>query len=251
MPAARPLLAIVLALTACDPVPTAPEELTAEQEDLRAQGAAAYDHVGWTYQHRANGTLVLQLLQRHSDPDQVLQRLPIEPGMTVADIGCGVGWFTFRLADLVGPEGRVHALDIQPRAVGVVEARASDPAVNPHANVSPRLSDVDDCGLAHDSVDVVFLAHLGFYLHAELLDENVRWMESLVRALGSDGQLVVLEYVPPGFTNQHLVPHFERVGFTLASSEHYERHQTWLYVFDSPRLTRDRADTAADSEASG
>ncbi len=233
----RSLTAVLtLGLTcACGPNQREASPLTAEQQRLRDEGGAIYDRVGWTYQHRASTALVQQLLQRHADLGRVMGQLPVEPSMTVADVGAGVGWFTFHLADAVGPEGSVLALDIQPEAVAVIRARATDPEVNPHGNVEARLSRVDDCELDHDSVDLIFLAHLGFYLHRELLDENVRWLDSLARALGSDGKLVVLEYIPPAHTAKYLVPHFEGAGFVLESSQYFNHHQSWLYTFDSPR----------------
>jgi ubiquinone/menaquinone biosynthesis C-methylase UbiE len=225
------LLLLAAMLTACLPPEPVLPELTAEQQRLRAEGKALYDRVGWTYQHRNAAALALQLTQRHSDPDRVMALLPVEEGDVVADIGAGVGWFTFRLARAAGPQGRVLALDIQPEAVALIEARARDAGINPHGNVEPRLTVVDDCQLGPASVDLAFMAHLGFYLHPELMDENVAMLASVARAVKPDGHLAVLEYIPPGLTEEHLVPHFEAAGFALLGSEYFDRHQTWLYTF--------------------
>lgn len=48
----------------------------------------------------------------------------VNPGMTVADIGCGMGWATFALGQLVGHSGRVLAVDIQPEMLEVMRRRA-------------------------------------------------------------------------------------------------------------------------------
>jgi ubiquinone/menaquinone biosynthesis C-methylase UbiE len=225
------LLLLPLLLLAClPPEPVAPV-ITAEQERLRAEGKALYDRVGWTYQHRNAAVLALQLTQRHADPAKVMELLPIDKGDVVADVGAGVGWFSFRLAEATGPEGRVLALDIQPEAVALLEARARDARVNPHANVEPRLTVVDDCQLEPASVDLAFIAHLGFYLHPELMDENVTMLASVAQAIEPDGHAVVLEYIPPGLTEEHLVPHFEAAGLVLQSSLYFDHHQTWLYTF--------------------
>lgn len=56
-------------------------------------------------------------------PEQVLGSW-VRPGMTVLDVGCGIGHFTLGMARLVGPSGRVIAADLQERALAVVERRA-------------------------------------------------------------------------------------------------------------------------------
>ena len=47
-------------------------------------------------------------------PEEVMDALLIAEGSTVADLGAGGGWFTIRLANRVGPNGRVYAEDVQP-----------------------------------------------------------------------------------------------------------------------------------------
>jgi cyclopropane fatty-acyl-phospholipid synthase-like methyltransferase len=48
-------------------------------------------------------------------PDQVLDALALQPGQTVCDIGAGPGYFALRAAKRVGPQGRVFAVDVDPR----------------------------------------------------------------------------------------------------------------------------------------
>src|SRR5215216_2056640 len=52
--------------------------------------------------------------EQEERPDLVLSALKLNPGDTVADIGCGTGYFTWRLAEAVGPTGHVYGEDIQP-----------------------------------------------------------------------------------------------------------------------------------------
>jgi ubiquinone/menaquinone biosynthesis C-methylase UbiE len=48
----------------------------------------------------------------------------VRPGMTVIDLGCGMGIFSIAMARLVGDEGRVVAVDLQQRSLDVLTARA-------------------------------------------------------------------------------------------------------------------------------
>jgi len=56
------------------------------------------------------------------DPAKILGPY-VRPGMTVMDIGCGMGFFSLGMARLVGPEGKVLSLDIQPQMLNVLERR--------------------------------------------------------------------------------------------------------------------------------
>src|SRR5437764_12643755 len=53
-------------------------------------------------------------------PDEVMDALGIKPGSAVADVGCGAGYFTFHLAERVGPQGKVYAGDITAERVAEV-----------------------------------------------------------------------------------------------------------------------------------
>lgn len=53
----------------------------------------------------------------------------LEEGMTVLDIGCGMGFFSIAMAEIIGPGGRVIAVDLQPRMLKVLRARAEKKGV--------------------------------------------------------------------------------------------------------------------------
>jgi len=62
--------------------------------------------------------------------NQVMDRLGISPGKSVADIGAGSGWFTVRAAQRVAPKGTVYAVDINPEAIQYVDDRAKKEKLN-------------------------------------------------------------------------------------------------------------------------
>src|SRR4051812_1790244 len=64
--------------------------------------------------HPAAGWLERPEREKEEQPSKLLEALKVRPGDVVADIGAGSGYYTFRLAGLVGPKGKVLAVDIQP-----------------------------------------------------------------------------------------------------------------------------------------
>lgn len=95
---------------------------------------------------------VWDIFLRH--PEQDLQRIPLEKGMTVVDYGCGPGHYTIPLAEMVGPKGRVYAVEIQPLALETVKKKAARKSL---ANIIPVLVDSYDTGIPEASADVVLL----------------------------------------------------------------------------------------------
>jgi predicted methyltransferase len=88
---------------------------------------------------------------------QVVALLGIEPGMSVADIGAGSGYYVTRLAPLVGPSGHVIAEDITPAYLAQLKAKAAGRHL---ANVEVVTGTPDDPKLAPQSADRVLLVHM-------------------------------------------------------------------------------------------
>lgn len=71
----------------------------------------------------------------------------VKPGDTAADLGCHAGYYTFALAECVGPEGRVHAVDLDSEAIRTVEREARERGVRnieTHACSAARLDFLRD-----------------------------------------------------------------------------------------------------------
>src|SRR5262249_4890725 len=62
--------------------------------------------------------------EAEEQPERTIEALEIRPGSTVADLGAGSGYYSFRIAPLVGPAGKVLAVDIEPSMLEVIDARA-------------------------------------------------------------------------------------------------------------------------------
>lgn len=90
--------------------------------------------------------------QREEDCALMLKKLDVREGMTVCDMGCGNGFYTLQLAKMVGPKGRVYAVDIQPEMLRLMEARAAEEGLE---NIESVLGDVDNPKLPADSIDLI------------------------------------------------------------------------------------------------
>ena len=200
-----------------------------------------------------NDDMAQQFGNRHEDKAQVVGLLPIKAGMTVADVGCGAGYFTPDLARLVGAPGKVFALDIKRELIQDLKRRLrKKPALDPHNVIQARVSPMDDVGLPAASVDVVFLAHLDFYLHSPLPKPLARFIKSCQRALTKDGKLVILQWmqVPSqymddkgataAYSKRNLLDNMAAVGLVM-EAEHNIRSpkkrsdRTKLFVFKRAR----------------
>lgn len=141
----------------------------------------------------------------------VMDLADIVPGMTVADIGAGEGYYTVRLAERVGSGGRVLAQDIDAAALERLGARVERERLD---NVSIKLGAADDPRLPAASFDRVFLVHM---YHE--VSEPYAFLWRLRPALREGGRVIVVDVDRP--TDQHgIVPallfcEFTSVGFRL------------------------------------
>ncbi|MDI9395009.1 MAG: class I SAM-dependent methyltransferase [Euryarchaeota archaeon] len=111
---------------------------------------------------------------------KILEEAGIKPGFKVLDYGCGSGSYIPDTSKMVGPSGKVYAVDINPVAIEMVQSLAS---IRQLKNVETILTDYNT-GLFEDSVDVVC-----FYDTLHTLKEPQLVMEELHRILKPDGIL--------------------------------------------------------------
>ncbi|KPP96603.1 MAG: class I SAM-dependent methyltransferase [Erythrobacter sp.] len=141
----------------------------------------------------------------------VMDLAEIKVGMTVADIGAGAGYYTVRLAERVGEEGRVLAQDIDWEALERLGQRVERERLE---NISIKPGRVDDPQLPADSFDRIFLVHM---YHE--VTEPYAFLWRMWPALAAGGEIVVVETDRP--VGSHGIPHallfceFEAVGYVL------------------------------------
>ena len=149
---------------------------------------------------------------RLGEAEQVLKLAGVAPGMWVADIGAGEGYYTVRLAPVVGRRGRVLAEDIVPEVEERLIQRVHRENLE---NVAVKLGEPDDPKLPPNSFDRIFLVHV--YHEVE---SPYAFMWHLRQGLKPDGEVIVVDADRPpkrhGMPPRLLQCELAAVGLKLA-----------------------------------
>jgi ubiquinone/menaquinone biosynthesis C-methylase UbiE len=141
------------------------------------------------------------------------------PGMRIADVGAGTGFFAEMFAEKVGPGGRVYAVDIVPAFIELIRTKVQEDNLD---NVVPVLCTDDSVELPPRSIDLAFICDT--YHHFEY---PLSTMTTLHEALVPGGEVVVVDFIRiPGASREWVINHvragqdefigeIESVGFEL------------------------------------
>jgi SAM-dependent methyltransferase len=130
------------------------------------------------------------------EAQRVMDLLQVRPGMTVADVGAGSGYYTVRLSPRLGPQGRVIAQDIIPRYLEELRGRITRAGLR---NVTVALGEPHDPRLPPASADLVLLVHM--YHEVE---QPYAFLYNLRPALRPGGRVAVVDLDRP--TSRHGTP---------------------------------------------
>ena len=123
---------------------------------------------------------------REEEPDRMLAAIDIKKGSVVADVGAGVGYHVWRLAEIVGPTGKVIAEDIQEGMIQLLRRNIEDRKLR---NVEIVLGTPTDPKLPLNSLDLVLMVDV---YHE--FSEPVTMMKHIHNALKPDGRVVLVEF---------------------------------------------------------
>jgi ubiquinone/menaquinone biosynthesis C-methylase UbiE len=123
---------------------------------------------------------------QEEDPDRMLSALDIKKGSVVADIGAGVGYHVWRLAEIVGPTGKVIGEDIQDAMIRLLKKNIDDRKLK---NVEIVLGTPTDPKLPAKALDLVLMVDV---YHE--FSEPATMMKHIQNALKPDGRLVLVEF---------------------------------------------------------
>lgn len=166
-------------------------------------------------------------------PEAVIHSLGIRLGDDVADLGAGSGYFTVRLAEVVGPTGKVYAVDLDPQMLEYVERRAKEEQLE---NIQTILVEPNDPKLGSASVDLIFICNT---LHH--ISDRDKYYPLLAQALKPGGRLVDIDFekraspVGPSLemriAKKDVIKEIEAAGLHLIKEFDFLKYQYFL-VFE-------------------
>jgi ubiquinone/menaquinone biosynthesis C-methylase UbiE len=182
--------------------------------------------------------LVRESREREEDCSKLLAALNIKPGQTVCDMGCGNGFYTLQMAQLVGPRGRVLAVDIQPEMLHLLAERAKEADIQ---NIELVQGGAADPKLPAGEVDLVLLVDV--YHELSYPEQMLKAMRA---ALKPDGRIALAEFrledpqvpikVLHKMSKKQIMKEFPANGLKLAES--YDK-LSWQHLFFFARDDRE------------
>lgn len=162
-------------------------------------------------------------------PDEVIALLGVDEGAHVADVGAGGGYFTFKLASVVGDTGRVYAVDVDEDMVAYLKERAEAGGV---ANIEVIQGELHDPLLPDGRIDLAFTSNT--YHHIE---QRSDYFARLLADLAPGGRVAILElndhsWFPRMFghmtTKQTIVDEMTAAGYRLVDDFDIVERQHFL-----------------------
>jgi len=130
--------------------------------------------------------LIRETREKEESTQRFLKELNVQKGWTVCDLGCGNGYYTLPLARMVGEEGKVIGVDIQPEMLDMLQERASERGIE---NIETRTGTVVDPNLEPNTIDLMILVDVYHeFSHPEHMLKEIR------ESLKPTGRLALLEF---------------------------------------------------------
>jgi SAM-dependent methyltransferase len=166
------------------------------------------------------------------EPGQQVCLLGIKPGMTVADLGAGSGYYAVRLSPIVGSHGRIIAEDVVPEYLRGLRKRMRDLGLQ---NVTVTLGEPHDPKLPTGSVDVAILVHM---YHE--VTQPYGLLYNLIPALKPHARVGIVDAFAPTF--EHGTPpgllrcELAAVDYRKISLDRLRGSDTYLAIFAPPSV---------------
>jgi ubiquinone/menaquinone biosynthesis C-methylase UbiE len=158
--------------------------------------------------------------------EEMLDFIHIRQGETVADIGCGGGYFSWKFSQATGETGKVYATEINKDALGYLDGFIAESGTQ---NIETVVAKMNDACLPENSIDTAFMCsmyHAVYITDIEFVKDE--FIASLHKALKKDGRLVIVDnniteqgvpsYYGPGIMPKLIVAQLSHYGFRLVDS---------------------------------
>ena len=160
-------------------------------------------------------------------PSQVVEALGLKPGMAVADVGSGSGYFTRRFVEAVTDRGTVYAVDVEPEMLAYVKDSLEHTHAPYHAEFI--LARPDDPKLPTGSVDLIFVCNVFHHL-----ENRSVYFERLKSALKPGGRIAIVDFYHDersgnvGFPKHHLIPRETTIAEMTKAGYRLSREHAFL-----------------------
>ncbi|NOY28848.1 MAG: class I SAM-dependent methyltransferase [Planctomycetes bacterium] len=161
-------------------------DLAAEEKVAEKAGWYMGRQIARTMSYHGADWLIRNSREREEEPQRLLDALHLKPGQQVGDYGCGNGFYAIRLAHLVGPKGKVFAVDIQQEMLDLLDARCKARGIG---NVQPVLATEKDSRLQAHKLDWLLMVDVYHELSypGEVLGE-------IRKSLNPHGRVALVEF---------------------------------------------------------
>ena len=129
--------------------------------------------------------------------EQIIETLALKNGQTIADIGSGGGYFTYKFAKAVGEKGRVYAVDTNQEFLEFIKKEATKQGLS---NIISVLISSEYPKLPKHTFDYIFMRNMPHHL-----SNRVEYFKGLEENLKSDGKVIVIEYDGRGSFSFHKI----------------------------------------------
>lgn len=163
-------------------------------------------------------------LNERQPPDKVMDSLGVKPGMIVGEVGAGGGRYAVKMAERVGPTGKVFANDIAPSAIDYLVKRCDRDDIG---NIEVILGTETDPRFPPGQLDLVYLTFT--YRH---LSKPLEVLENIRPALKANGLLAIIESKPSGDRSEEkaMLSNAEKAGYTLVRIETFlDLDDIWIF----------------------
>jgi protein-L-isoaspartate O-methyltransferase len=180
-------LGLIVAVSWAEPPPKTERYQTKRIHDPNGTGKFYMEReIAQVMGHEGAGWLERPEREKEEEPKKLLKVLDFKAGQVVADIGAGSGYYSFRIAEKVGPRGKVLAVDIQKEMLDIIRRRMKKQEVK---NIEPILGTETDPKLPENGVDLILLVDV---YHE--FSYPYEMTEAFVKALKPGGRLVFVEF---------------------------------------------------------
>jgi ubiquinone/menaquinone biosynthesis C-methylase UbiE len=186
------------------------------------------------HQHRRPDDITQYLEQldsterdRYQKPSQVIEALNVKPGMAVADLGSGSGYFTRRFIEAVTETGIVYAIDVEPEMLTYTK----ESVIHMHTAFTAEfiLARPDSPKLPFESIDLLFVCNTVHHL-----EDRSNYFRNLRSSLKQGARIAIIDFYPDersgelGFPKHHLVSRDQVIQEMADAGYRLEREHSFL-----------------------